>query len=41
MENIIKHNKFELINAYPFNEIQRSLDPFDWNVSFVAKKAGN
>ena len=32
MENIIKHNKFELINAYPFNEIQRSLDPFDWNV---------
>ena len=41
MKSIISRNNFQLINSCPFNEIEKSLDPFDWNVTFVVKKGEN
>lgn len=41
MKSIISRHNFKLIHSCPFNEIEKSLDPFDWNVTFVVKKGEN
>ena len=40
MKDMLLKSNFQLIHRCPFNEIDKTLDPFTWNVTFVAEKGG-
>ena len=41
MNKILSFSKFHVKYSCPFNNIDKKLDKFDWNVTYVAEKLGS